>query len=1116
MKDKRVTMTSKAPLALAIMLILTITLVSVPGRAIAPAADAGSGLSADGTLLTDEGLGGSDLAEYAPDRVLVKFKPWVEEILRSELLESLGAEVEEVLGALSLERIKVLQGIGVDEVVAALQASPLVETASPDFIYRAVMMPNDPNFSYQWHLDNSVYGGIHMKEAWDLETGDPSVVVAVVDTGVAYEDYGDYRRAPDLAGTSFVAGYDFANGDSHPNDDNCHGTHVTGTIAQSTNNNTGVAGVAFGCSVMPVKVLDSDGAGSLFDIAQGIIYAADNGADVINLSLGASSDYGVMLQAVAYAYNKGVTVVCASGNNNGPLLYPAAYDDYCIAVGATRYDETRASYSNYGSSLDLVAPGGDVSVDQNGDNYGDGVLQQTFNPDTQDPSDFAYWFFQGTSMATPHVAGVAALLISKSGASDPDYIRDVLEVSAEDKGASGRDNYYGYGLVDAAAALRALSPVITAVSPSSGQVGEEVTIAGISFGDSREASYVSFGVTEVTGYLGWSDRSIRVKVPEGISGLSRITVTTSLGTSEQWAFGVVPTLTGIDPASGAVAGQVVSLTGVSFGGNRGSSYVSFGGTAAAEYAGWTDTSIGVKLPAGIYGRVPVTVTTAGGTSPGITFEGPPPPVPVIEAVVDTEGNAGCEVTISGSGFAAERVESSVAFGDVAVEEYTLWSDTVIGCVVPQADPGVYPVTVATSGGVSNAVDFELTPFTWYLPEGATDGGMETWILVQNPGDSGVEIALDFLTGTGTVAGPRETLPAGSRRSYNAGYWAVTYDLSTVVTSSGGNVVCERATYGQGRSWATASVGSASTSAAWYLPEGATDGGMETWILVQNPGDSGVEIALDFLTGTGTVAGPRETLPAGSRRSYNAGYWAVTYDLSTVVTSSGGNVVCERATYGQGRSWATASVGSASTSAAWYLPEGATDGGMETWILVQNPGDSGVEIALDFLTGTGTVAGPRETLPAGSRRSYNAGYWAVTYDLSTVVTSSGGNVVCERATYGQGRSWATASVGSASTSAAWYLPEGATDGGMETWILVQNPGDSGVEIALDFLTGTGTVAGPRETLPAGSRRSYNAGYWAVTYDLSTVVTSSGGNVVCERATYGQGRAWGTASIASPAW
>lgn len=346
------------------------------------------------------------------------------------------------------------------ESVEALLETYLKDTniayAEPNYIAEAFAVPNDPLYPYQWNFDNATYGGIHAAAAWDVTNG-AGVIVAVIDTGVAYENYVEsptktHYQAPDLATTAFVAGYDFVSDDTHANDDNGHGTHVAGTIAGATNNTTGVSGLAYGAKIMPIKVLDSNGSGSYFDVAAGIRFAADNGAKVINLSLGGPSGTTYLEDALRYAYEKGVTIVAASGNDGkGTVSYPAAYDAYVIAVGATRFDEKRSSYSNYGVSLDIVAPGGDTSVDQNSDGYGDGILQQTLGSAA---GSFGYYYYQGTSMATPHVAAAAALVI-KNGASSPTAVRAALQTSADDLGAAGRDNTFGYGLLNVAAALGA-------------------------------------------------------------------------------------------------------------------------------------------------------------------------------------------------------------------------------------------------------------------------------------------------------------------------------------------------------------------------------------------------------------------------------------------------------------------------------------------------------------------------------------------------------------------------------------------------------------------------------------------------------------------------------------
>ena len=430
----------------------------------------GVSLAGTGTYTQDKQSGifekkGLDLApsavEYVPDEILVKFKPDV----RADAINKMNSEYGTSVKSTLLSGTKVLNVPSdktVDAMVEVYQRLPEVEYAEPNYIAHVSMVPSDPIYSYQWHLDNEEYGGINMECAWDISTGS-GVVVAVLDTGVAYENYGIYCQAQDLAGTCFVQGYDFVNNDAHPNDDEGHGTHVTGTIAQTTNNDYGVAGVAFGSCIMPVKVLDEAGSGSYSQIANGIYYATDHGADVISMSLSGESPSSTLEDAVAYAYHNGVTVVASAGNDyqtgNDPA-YPAAYDDYVIAVGATRYDETRSYYSNTGSYLDLTAPGGDTSVDQNDDGYADGVLQQTFSGGN--PCNFGFWFYQGTSMSAPHVSGVAALVIA-NGVTGPDNVRNRLESTAEDKGIPGWDAEYGWGIVDACAALQSVPPPTVSV-----------------------------------------------------------------------------------------------------------------------------------------------------------------------------------------------------------------------------------------------------------------------------------------------------------------------------------------------------------------------------------------------------------------------------------------------------------------------------------------------------------------------------------------------------------------------------------------------------------------------------------------------------------------------------
>lgn len=332
----------------------------------------------------------------------------------------------------------------------ALRKSDLkryTEAIEPDYIYRipdgesrkfvgstseprASQAPNDPMYSKQWNMHN-----IGIEQAW-IETKGRGVTVAVIDTGVS--------KVPDLEKTNFVKGFDFVNDQENAADDNGHGTHVAGTIAQSTNNNFGVAGIAYEANIMPLKVLSSFGGGTVADIAEAIRFAADNKADVINLSLGGGGESAVMRDAIDYAHSKGVVVIAAAGNSNRNAAdYPARYP-HAIAVAALDASGAKAPYSNFGAGVDIAAPGGSTEQGESG-----GILQNTFNPET---GESVFAAFQGTSMAAPHAAGVAAL-IKAAGVDNPDEILAVLKQSAR-KVESDDLNHYGAGKLDAAAAVK--------------------------------------------------------------------------------------------------------------------------------------------------------------------------------------------------------------------------------------------------------------------------------------------------------------------------------------------------------------------------------------------------------------------------------------------------------------------------------------------------------------------------------------------------------------------------------------------------------------------------------------------------------------------------------------
>ena len=323
-----------------------------------------------------------------------------------------------------------------------------LEAAEENLEYQLLGAPNDPLYQFQWNFKQ-----VNAEEAWKTSTG-KDVVVAVIDTGVAVKDdpNRNIKAAKDLAGTGIVAGYDFVDDDAFAWDGHGHGTHVAGTIAQTTNNKYGVAGLAHGAKIMPLRVLNSRGFGQVADIADAIRFSADNGAQVINMSLGGPLPSLVMKKAIDHAYKKGVTTVAAAGNGGKRApSYPAAYD-HVISVAATQFDKSTTFYSQWGTYVDIAAPGGNTRVDQNGDGRPDGVMQETLKNGKTDEHDFL--LYMGTSMASPHVAAGAALVIAQ-GVTHPDKVEAVLKKSTDDSQKKRYDDpkeyaeRYGAGIMQA-------------------------------------------------------------------------------------------------------------------------------------------------------------------------------------------------------------------------------------------------------------------------------------------------------------------------------------------------------------------------------------------------------------------------------------------------------------------------------------------------------------------------------------------------------------------------------------------------------------------------------------------------------------------------------------------
>ncbi|HWD92713.1 MAG TPA: S8 family serine peptidase [Verrucomicrobiae bacterium] len=368
---------------------------------------------------------------FVPGQILVKPRAGVSESALSAKLGAHGAISRRTLHRLNVRVVTVAEE-NADAVLTALKNDPAIEFAERDYLAQAAFVPNDSYVANEWHLSK-----IQAFQAWDGTVGRSDVVVAVLDSGVNLNQ-------PDLTGR-ILPGYDFVNATEAITDDFGHGTAVTGVIAANGNNGQGVAGVAYDCSVLPVKVMDASGFAPYSTIAAGIKYAVDNGARVINLSIAGSSPSETLQEAIDYAWSNNVVVVAAAGNNaDSTPQYPAACN-HVLSVSSTAPDDSLSYFSSFGSDVKISAPGETIWTTQSD-------LNNPYGP------------WRGTSFATPVVSAVAALVISANPTLSNDQVVSLLEQSADDIGAPGYDTSFGFGRVNALRAVSAASAAPGAVS----------------------------------------------------------------------------------------------------------------------------------------------------------------------------------------------------------------------------------------------------------------------------------------------------------------------------------------------------------------------------------------------------------------------------------------------------------------------------------------------------------------------------------------------------------------------------------------------------------------------------------------------------------------------------
>lgn len=426
-------------------------------------------------------------SDYMPGEVLVKFRA---DAKLAEMAVPIGmqAQVTQRIDGIGVLRLKLRAGQSVAGAVRKLERHASVEFAEPNFRVQSFEVPNDPRFGNQWSL-----GKIRCVQGWELSMGSSDVVIAVLDTGVDPDH-------PDLV-NKLVPGFNILNNNNNTSDPNGHGTHVAGIAAAATDNGIGIAGVGYHSRIMPVKVLNSSGGGSTSDVAAGINFAVNAGANVISMSLGGTNGSSSMISAVNLAWSQNILLVGAAGNNGGSQqTFPSAYDNV-IAVASTDINDQRAGNSNFGFWVDVAAPG--VGI------------QSTYN-------DNDYRTMSGTSMAAPHVSGLAALLWAHLGlGTDVAVIRDRIESNVLPVGS-----WVAHGRIDVERALKNLgsaTPIRRAVPPATmdvdtGQVtsgslasvlisdNQRLEVHGVPAGGGRRARF------RVTGVPIWGEQRLALEL----------------------------------------------------------------------------------------------------------------------------------------------------------------------------------------------------------------------------------------------------------------------------------------------------------------------------------------------------------------------------------------------------------------------------------------------------------------------------------------------------------------------------------------------------------------------------------------------------------------------------
>jgi len=646
--------------------------------------------------------------------------------------------------------------------------------------------------------------------------------------------------------------------------------------------------------------------------------------------------------------------------------------------------------------------------------------------------------------------------------------------------------------------------------------GDMLGIWGSNFGN---AGTVTIGGATASG--DWHPGYILVTVPEGATSNS-ITISPTSGQlpTDPGTFNLLepPSISSISPPS-ASRGAYVDVHGSNFMTQGPNDWVSFNGVEATSYASWTDTLIRVKVPEGATtGNVTVSVNYH--VSPGFAFTVNNGGGPVVRVTSPANGSAvkgavNVQATVQRSG-GTSPIELWVDGAKVAQDPFAPYTFDWNADSVPD---GAHALTVKATDDFGRTGSASATVYVdhtvpsasqnWYFGEGCTNYGFETWVLIGNPNSQKATATVTFMDDKGKTYNQMCSMAPNSRTTVNAADVAPGANISVQVAADR-PVVCERAMYWGNRVEGHDTVGATALSTRWYFAEGSSDYGFQTFVLLGNPGTSKGKATVTYMFKDGTQAARVHDIAPHSRVTIDAGTEVGARDFSVKVTAQEPGIVAEESVYhGSPRRCGTNTIGCQAPSLTWYLSEGSTDWGFETWLLISRPAAGDAQVTATYRKSDGGTVQKIYLVKGNSRYTVNLANEVGVADVSTQVTSNV-PVVCERSMYWNQRTAGHTTIGSPGPGRTWLLAEGCTDYGFETWVLLDNPNARAVNTTVTFLKGDGTSVPVAVALKPQSRLSIDASNYVGRASFSTRIDAAS-PVMVERAMYWNGRIGGTDSI-----